>query len=293
MLTIAQSTIATLLYNERQNVDLSTLAQAIESELTPDRVGPCTITWDGDGFVAFDLPAIRISLARIDLAGSGRVGLADCLIIAVGATPDCPGGGPDHAHCDALCASLAEEIDALVPSLRIFTTKAKTIVTSAFLARVVESFGARPAPAVSHIRPRRPTRAQSLSAVRPNRMARLGAPVANPTPGLPALIAPAGLSELETAELSELAELRKSIHDPTVEEVVEARIARTVTRRIAVFSIHTGVILLSGPIGAASLTYAALGRESARAAAHTLALTGILTGLAGAGMAGPVLDILI
>lgn len=295
MLTIAQSTITTLLYETRQGYDLKTLAEAIEADLIPERVGPVSVSWDGETFVAFDLETVRISLARVDLSGTGRAGLADCLIIAVGSAPGRPSSGPVFEGRDALCAALAEEIDALVPASRIFTTRAETVVSAKFLERVAETFTARnPAPkgaALPAVAPRRPTRRSADPVERPGRSRRVG-PVrtAGRTIALPS---PALLSKVEQGQLAEATILRKSIHDPTEDELLERQMSRRVTRRIAVFSIHTGVILLSAPIGAATLTYAALGRESARAAAHTLALTGVLMGLAGAGMAGPVLDALI
>ena len=91
-------------------------------------------------------------------------------------------------------------------------------------------------------------------------------------------------------QMREQAHLRDTVFRPTEEEAAEAALARSLTRRLAIYTINTGVILLSAPIGAAALTYCAMGRENARVAAYAMALTGIAMGLADAGIGVAVLD---
>lgn len=98
------------------------------------------------------------------------------------------------------------------------------------------------------------------------------------------------LTAPELWQMREQHELRDSVFSPTEEEAAETALAQSLTRRLAIYTINTGVILLSAPIGAAALTYCAMGRENARVAAYAMALTGIAMGLADAGIGGAVLN---
>lgn len=90
-----------------------------------------------------------------------------------------------------------------------------------------------------------------------------------------------------------MAHLRDTVFAPTEEEQAEEALAKSLGRRIAIYTINTGVIMLSAPIGVAALTYCALGRENARVAAHAMAVTGMITGLANAGFGGAILGYIV
>jgi len=87
--------------------------------------------------------------------------------------------------------------------------------------------------------------------------------------------------------------LRDAIYSETEDEIVERELARSLTRRIAIYTLNGSVILLSAPIGMAALTYCALGRENAAVPARALAVTGALIGFAHAGLAPGILGQLI
>jgi hypothetical protein len=86
--------------------------------------------------------------------------------------------------------------------------------------------------------------------------------VANDTPDLPA------------PKLSEAERVRAALYPEDLEEATAPR-DRSLPHRLSIYTLNTSLLIVALPVGAAMLTYNALGRESLTATARAAAITGV------------------
>lgn len=86
--------------------------------------------------------------------------------------------------------------------------------------------------------------------------------VANDTPDLP------------SPKTGEAERLRAALYPDNLEEVTSPR-DRPLAHRLSIYTLNTSLLIVALPVGAAMLTYNALGRESLTATARAMAITGV------------------
>lgn len=262
MPTIATSTIAALGFAPSATLDFPTLVGEFDDALRA-AASDVEVTWEGaedasGGTVQFDTGEVLISLVH-------RAGPAPALIIAVGARPDGTGCGPLFEGRWDLCMMLVGQIEALLPVER----KVWLDIDRSF------DDGARDRALALLARPQA-DRPQQKAVPRPTHPA-LPADrrLARPEPDAPILIAddPAPMPDWT----EELRSLRAALHAEDDMALDPRR--QPVPHRAAIYTMNAALMVVALPVGAAMLTYCALGRENLSSVARVMALTGSGLGL--------------
>jgi hypothetical protein len=287
MTQFARSTIAALCFAQPTKIDFQTLKRELGDAFAQSQKGSYRITAEYDDFIIYDLAGGRVCLGHIDfredLSAPTPADLpAEGLIVSVGGGPDMAEDGPIYRNREDLCRGLAREIDRAAPSDRLLVFDRDEMVDSEVYDRLVDlvhqlvSIRTEREPEPVH--PAHPE-PRSATMARPT-----------PRPTHPAMAADR-LSDMQQKQDTE--RLRAALFAEAEEEEIERQIAQSLTRRLAIYTMNSSVILLSAPIGMAALTYCVLGRESERVPARALALTGTVMGLMHAGIGVPVLSHLV
>ncbi|WP_084863567.1 hypothetical protein [Salibaculum halophilum] len=309
----ARSTIAALCFAKPTNIDFQSLKRELGVAFDASHGAGYRITAEYDDFIVYDLDGGRVCLGHADFNEDlsetlGASGLpAEGLIVSVGTGPGTPATGPFYANREDLCRGLAREIDHAAPADHLMVFDREEMITGDIYDELVDMVrrlarqdaaqqaGAQDADAdaeetVSPILPERPV-ASGSTHERPQ-------PPRPPRPTHAAQAADrAGAESVARADARQRAEaaaLRDALHaEEDDAAALERRMARRVTRRLAIYTMNGGAIMLSAPLGMAALTYCALGREDARVPARALALAGAAIGLMHAGVGTPVLSYLV
>lgn len=82
------------------------------------------------------------------------------------------------------------------------------------------------------------------------------------------------MPDLPAPKLSEAERLRSALYPEDLEEAKSPR-DRPLPHRLTIYTLNTSLLVIALPVGAAMLTYNALGRESLTATARAMAITGV------------------
>jgi hypothetical protein len=307
----ARSTIAALCFAKPTNIDFQSLKRELGVAFTASHGAGYRITAEYDDFIVYDLEGGRVCLGHADFNEDlsdtlGASGLpAEGLIVSVGTGPGTPATGPFYANREDLCRGLAREIDHAAPADHLMVFDREEMITGDIYDELVDmvrrlarqdaaqqagSQDADTDETVSPILPERPV-ASGRTHARPQ----------PPRPPRPTHAAQAAdragadaVARADARQRAEAAALRDALHaEEDDAAALERRMARRLTRRLAIYTMNGGAIMLSAPLGMAALTYCALGREDARVPARALALAGAAIGLMEAGVGTPVLSYLV
>ncbi|NBD28532.1 MAG: hypothetical protein GVY31_00660 [Alphaproteobacteria bacterium] len=287
MTQFARSTIAALCFANPTRIDFQTLKRDLGEAFANSHGADYRITSDYDDFIVYDLLGGRVCLGYVDfendLDAPPLPGLpSEALIVSVGGGPGMQAETPLYRNREELCRGLAHEIDRVAPADHLLVFDRDEMVDADVYDRLVDLVrqlvqsqpGAIPTP-VEPTRPRRPAHASARPTSRPTH---------------PPMAADR-ISILRQQQETE--RLRAAVFAEADEEEIERQIAGRLTRRLAIYTMNGGVILLSAPIGMAALTCCVLGRESERVPARALALTGAVMGVMQSGFGLPVLSHLV
>jgi hypothetical protein len=299
MTSYAPTTIAALCFAKPTRIDFQSLTRNLGTAFAAAQAAGDCITAAHDDFVIYDLGRARVWLCYADFTADlsealGAGGLpAEGLIVAVGPGPGAPASDPLYTDRADLCRGLAQEINRAAPADHLMVFDHERMITSDIYDELVDLVGrlARPdaahrtvtvAPFLSE-RPVIPGRHTPSEPPRPTHAARSADRTAVDAVGW-----------ADATQRAEAAALREALHaeDDAADDTGTA-MDGCLTRRLAIYTMNSGAIMLSVPLGMAALTYCALGREDARVPARAIALAGAAMGLMQAGIGAPLLSYLV
>lgn len=255
------STIAQLLCEQDNQVNLARLVGDLDAVL--GRLGDehRRITWDCDDVAIFDLPGTRILLGWSENPGRGLHGI---LTLSVGPSPmpPLPGVTVDH---DGICARLVERVQDRIGAAAILWRQIDCQMSAEWVDMLIDAIPDLPDLSVAAPEmplPEGTSPLAALSGLLPEADRTQSPPVANDRPDLPRPRDP------------DLIRIRAALYEDETDE------RPSVPIRLAVHAMNATLIMVWLPLGAAAMTHGLLRGEDMRLASRLMVLTGTLGALA-------------
>ena len=287
------STIAQLLYPDRQTPDFARIVAELDAVLRSRRSGDVQITWDCDDIVTFDLAETRILLAWSE---TEKRGVGGCLTVSVGPNPLAM-GRPSKSDHGILCSRLVERIQGRFDAPGVLWRQVAGPVGSDYVDSLTDNLpvvGGTYLPPIDSILEtlsRADLRRAGVSAkpphprsVRAPELSRMAMEPASPSGRAANRIAVLGFGEaandqpdLPLQQDAELTRLRCALYP--VEKAAD-EVAYSTQMRLAAHCMNATLILVWAPLGAAVMTYSVLKGENMRMSARMMAVSGTLFAVA-------------
>lgn len=245
------SAIAQLLFCEAVPVTLAQLAADLDAVLCRTGATDRAMSWDCEDIVFFDLPGTRLTLSWLDHPGQG---IATCLTLSVGPSPDLTRPGFLKTSHHALCSRLVERLQLRCKPAAIVWHQTAGAVTADVLDALNETLPKLP----DLLQPGKPVICPGPAAGKP-------APDWQPANDAP---------DLPRERNEELIRVRLALYPP--EEAAPP--AQSTQLRLAAHAMNATLIIVYAPLGAAVMTYSLLRGEDMRISARLMVLSGLVAG---------------